>query len=154
MLDIRAVEPGPAEEPLYRELFAGLSNPMPPIEVSGSRWTAPAGVLAAREGADLLAWVVYFAEQPGSSRAVLQWITVERERQRISTGYNTEHLGTTAEIDTLTALTAEAARCAGAAGYTRLRWQPVEPGLAEGVAQRLHADTLVEDGYRFFELSL
>ncbi|MFC1436121.1 hypothetical protein ACEZDB_36350 [Streptacidiphilus sp. N1-3] len=160
MLRIEAVEPGPDEEALYRELFAPLARPMPvsvsepPSEGGPGHWTAPAGVLAAREDGALLAWVVYFAQELGSARAVLQWVTVERERQRITTGYNTEHPGTAAEVDTLAALATEAARAAAAAGYTRLRWQPAEPDLAEGLARRLRARTEHEDGFTFYELPL
>lgn len=160
MLHIESIRPGPAEEALYRELFAPLctplSTPVPPTggDPSHSPWTEPSGVLAARDNGDLLAWVVYFALEPGSPWAVVQWIAIERERQRISTGLNTEHPATPTEIDTLTALTTAAAGAARAAGYTQLRWQPAEPGFAEGIAERLHAHPVHEDGCTFYHLPL
>lgn len=154
MLHIEAVRPGPDEDVLYQELFAGLPVPMPPPGDNPSRWNEPAGVLAARDNGALRAWAVYFAEQPSSPRAVLQWIVVERERQRITAGYNTEHPGTAEEIGTLAALAAEAARQARAIGYSHLRRQPAEPDSAEGIARHLNARTVHEDGFRFYDLPL
>lgn len=155
MPHIEAIDPITDEKALYEELFAPLPVPMPGLDAEpGSQWTPPAGVFAAREDGVLLAWVVYFARDPGSPHAVLQWITVERERQRITAGHNTEHSGTPDEIDTLTALASAAAAAARAAGYTHLHWHPAEPDLAEGIALGLHAQTTRQNGYTSYSLTL
>ena len=153
MLRVEHLEPGPGEDVLYRELLSGLPVPVPSTEAG--HWPGVAGIVAAREDGRLLAWVVFFADAREEGTAALQWITVERERERIATGFNTEHPGTPAEIGTLAALATEAAASARAVGYTRLRWLPAEPDLAEGVAARLGARTVVDpEGFRSYVLPL
>ena len=159
MLRIEHLTPGPGEDVLYRELLADLPVPVPSVEAG--HWPGVAGILAAREDGALLAWVVFFADgrhgrdQGDERAAVLQWITVERERERIASGYNTEHPGTPTEIETLAALATEAAASAKAAGYAQLRWHPAEPDLAEGIASLLGARTVVDaEGFRSYALTL
>ncbi|WP_428957333.1 hypothetical protein [Streptomyces sp. cg35] len=118
-------------------------------------WPAPTGTIAAREGESLLAWVVFFAHPNEQGVAILQWIMVERERERIAQGHNTEHPGTRAELQMLEPLAREAAKQAHEAGYTQLEWFPAEPGFAEDLASLLQAQALDDDdGYRYYRLDL
>ncbi|WP_329119261.1 hypothetical protein [Streptomyces sp. NBC_01465] len=142
-----------AENDLYRELYAGLPVPMPDLD--GEPWRPPYGTVAGRENGALAGWTVFFAEEPGSSTSVLQWLLLDRERQRITDGHNTTHPGTPAEIEILSALAAESAVLARKAGYAQLRWGQAEPGFAEGIATALGAQPFNDDeGYRFYRLYL
>ncbi|MHA6761800.1 hypothetical protein [Streptacidiphilus sp. PAMC 29251] len=143
-----------AERSLYQDLYRGLPVPMP--ELTRSTWPPPAGVVAARRDGQLLGWAVFFADADADADAdayadanaerggpdhgaVLQWILVARERQRITSGWNTEHGVTADESELLAALAAAAAEGARAAGYRALRWWEAEPGFAQSLAERTGA---------------
>ncbi|MEV0090007.1 hypothetical protein [Streptomyces sp. NPDC050738] len=144
-----------SEDALYRELYAGLPVPMPELGGDGEHWRPPYGIVAGRRDGALVGWVVYFAEEAGGGTAALQWLMTERERERITGGRNTQHPGTPAEIEALTALAAEAADRAREAGYAQLRWNPAEPGFAEGIAAGLGAQPYDDpEGRRFYRLHL
>jgi GNAT superfamily N-acetyltransferase len=154
VLVVERVAEGPGENALYGELYQGLRTPMPDTDTV--RWPAPSGVVAAREGGDtLVGWAVFFAHGKQDGEAAFQWVMVDRERQRIEAGHNTEHPGTPEEVAALAALASAAAERAREAGYISLRWQPAEPGLAERLAEVLHARTVEDDkGFRFHRLAL
>ncbi|MEE6264265.1 hypothetical protein V2E29_01205 [Streptomyces diastatochromogenes] len=153
MLVVEEITQGAGEVQLYRELYAGTPMEMP--ELTGKQWPAPAGVLAARQDGELLGWVVYFSSGHPGDTAILQWIMVRQERERLTTGYNPTSPATTADIDALAALAAKAARHARRAGYTEMQWSPTEPGLAEGITTRLNARTVKdEDGFYSYRLAL
>lgn len=137
MLVVEEVAQGADEAALYQELYAGLATPMP--ELDESNWPAPAGIVCAREGGALRGWAVFFAYGREPHAAAFQWIMVERERERISTGFNTVHPGTETEVAELGALAVEAAGLAAEAGYTQLVRLPAEPDFAEGIARLLGA---------------
>ncbi|MER5946598.1 hypothetical protein ABT127_11090 [Streptomyces sp. NPDC001904] len=142
------------EGDLYRELYEGLPGPIPDLGREGSRPT-PVGVVAAREAGKLMGWAEVYASETKGGAAVLQWLLIERERRRISSGFNTEHPGSPAEIELLSALASQAADRAREAGCTTLRWWPAEPGFAEGVAASLGAEQVVDaEGWRSYRLHL
>ncbi|MYW69698.1 hypothetical protein GTY65_37390 [Streptomyces sp. SID8379] len=152
-MQLEQVDDAAKEERLYRQLYAGLPVAMP--DPSRVTWPAPSATVAAREDDALLGWVVFFAHPNERSAAILQWIVVERERERIAQGHNTEQPVTEAELRTLEPLVREAAEQARAAGYSQLEWFPAEPGFAEGLADLLEAQALDDDeGWRHYRLGL
>lgn len=154
MLIVERVTEGPGEDALYRELFAGLSTPMPALD--RTPWPPPAGIVAGREGdGSLVGWAVCFAWAGEEGAAAFQWIVTERERQRITAGHNTTHDASLEEVTAVAALAAAAADLAREAGYSCLRWLPAEPGIAEGVAEALRARPVDDaEGFRSWRLSL
>nr|WP_239091763.1 hypothetical protein [Streptomyces sp. SID14478] len=134
-------------------MYAGLPVPIP--DLTKVSWPEPAGTISGSEGDALVGWVVFFAHPSEQGAAILQWIMVERERERIAKVHNTEPPGTRSELETLVPLVQEAADQARAAGYSRLEWFPAEPGFAEGLCTLLEAEALDdEEGDRFYRLSL
>jgi len=135
VIELEQVAGCDAERSLYEALYARLPIP----ELSRREWPPPAGIVAGRRDGELMGWVVFLADVERDGEAVLQWILVDREQQRIALGRNTEHRVTDDEAEVLVALVGAAAEAARRAGYGAVRWWNAEPGFAETLAERTGA---------------
>ena len=141
---VRRIDGWPEEEALYVQLYAGLPVPMP--ELTPSAWRKPCGIVAGFEDEALAGFVVFFAAEDKAGTAVAQWLLTDRERERLVTGVNTTHPGTSAEVEALAVLVGAAAEDARAAGYREIQWPDAEADLAARLAERMQAWSL---GYGF-----
>ncbi|KNB50613.1 hypothetical protein [Streptomyces caatingaensis] len=145
----RDAEDADVDVPLYEELFAGTAVPVP--DLSGPAAGRPAATVVARHtDGRLLGWAEVWEEDDGTGvPPFVQWLLVDRERERITTGRHTGRPGTDEELETAVRLLRRAATGAAAAGRTALEWNGAGDGLDERVAAELGAEESEELGRRW-----
>lgn len=138
-----------ADVRLYEELYAGTPVPVP--DLSREDDGRPAAVVVARHtDGRLLGWAEVW-EHDDAEGAVphVQWLLVDRERERITTGRTARRPGSAEELETVACLLRRAATGAAAAGRTVLEWDGPGDGLDERVAAELGAEEREELGRRW-----